>query len=47
MATCSTRLQKPDHPNGRPESSIDLHGATLEAASIEKAKGKRNVFQVE
>ena len=38
--------QKPDFPDGRPESSIDLRGAALEAPSVEKTKGKRYVFQV-
>ena len=39
-------LQKPDRPFGRPESTIDLRGATLEAPKVERTKGKKHVFQV-
>lgn len=42
----SFSIKKPEFPDGRPESSIDLRGATLDAPSGDKTKGKKNVFQV-
>eukprot|EP00795_Rhopilema_esculentum_P014707 gene14707-5804_t len=39
-------IPKPDFPDGKPESSIDLRGAVLQAPSIDKTKGKKNVFQI-
>eukprot|EP00112_Aurelia_sp_Birch-Aquarium-sp1_P015211 Seg3351.2 transcript_id=Seg3351.2/GoldUCD/mRNA.D3Y31 product="Rho GTPase-activating protein 15" protein_id=Seg3351.2/GoldUCD/D3Y31 len=37
---------KPDFPDGKPESSIDLRGAVLEAPSADRTKGRKNVFQI-
>jgi len=39
-------IPKPDRPFGRPESTIDLRGATLEAPKVERTKGKKHVFQI-
>ena len=39
-------FKKPGYPTGKPESSLDLHGATLDHISKEKVKGKKFVFQV-
>eukprot|EP00794_Sanderia_malayensis_P003065 gene3065-3529_t len=37
---------KPAFPTGKPESSIDLHGATLDPPNSVRTKGKKNVFQI-
>uniref|UniRef100_A0A7M5XIR9 Rho GTPase activating protein n=1 Tax=Clytia hemisphaerica TaxID=252671 RepID=A0A7M5XIR9_9CNID len=41
-----TASPKPGFPTGKPESSLDLHGATLDHISKEKVKGKKYVFQI-
>ncbi|XP_057292746.1 rho GTPase-activating protein 15-like isoform X2 [Hydractinia symbiolongicarpus] len=37
---------KPGYPTGKPESSLNLLGSVLDHVSKDKAKGKKNVFQI-